>query len=42
MALVNVLEAVGSFAAVAAIGGFGLVYLGAICVGLVRETAQHK
>ncbi len=41
MAIVNVLEAAGSFAAVAAIAGFGIVYLGAICAGLVKEAVQH-
>ncbi|MDO4616656.1 MAG: hypothetical protein Q4B03_04270 [Lachnospiraceae bacterium] len=41
MALVNVLEAAGSIAAVAAISGFGLVYLGAICVGLIKEAVHH-
>lgn len=37
MSFVNVLEIAGSMSAVAVIAGFGLTFLGAMCVGILRE-----
>lgn len=37
MGFVNFLEIAGSMTAVAAVAGFGLAFLGAMCVGILRE-----
>ncbi len=42
MEILNVLEVAGSMAAVAAIGGFGLLSFGAVCVGIVKESLSKK
>lgn len=37
MNILNILEIAGSLTAVSAIAGCGLVFLGAMCVGILRE-----
>lgn len=37
MNILNVLEIAGSYTVVAAIAGMGLTFLGAMCVGILRE-----
>lgn len=36
MNVLNILEIAGSLTAVSAVAGFGLAFLGAMCVGILR------
>ncbi len=37
MSILNVVEIAGSMTAVAALAGCGLVYLGAMCVSIIKQ-----